>query len=145
MAISTVDTNAILREYLITSGTDLYTLCGTRVYMNRIPEQEFTNASPGLLARVTGGTVDYSVPVQRPTYQIRCYGGTTSGEMRDSDAMQVARALADVLKSAEMKTVTSGTILYAEQVTANQPLVDPDTGWPFVLVQYQVACMATGA
>ena len=128
-----IDTNSVLKAYLKTSGTGLYTLVGARIHMTRVPAG-FANTATALEVMRNGGDDDAYVAMHDPTYQIKCFGGTTS----HANAQAVYRALCDRLHRASNVTVTGGVIMRADQEILGQDLHDPDTGWPFVLTTFRV-------
>jgi len=130
-----IDTNAILRAYLVETGTLLHTLCGTRIYIPRIPPG-FDNAQAAVEATGNGsgfGADKVHTDVVAD-YHIKCFGGTTD----HGAARAVYGALADRLHRAELKKTAHGFISCAYQQADAQDLFDPDVGWPFVLASFRV-------
>ncbi len=86
-----------------------------------------------------GGTSRGKTPQVNPSYQFKCYGGTSS----HGDAETVYRALWDRLAGKEMQMTASGMILQAEEEVMGQTLTDPDSGWPFVLAIFRIKMRPT--
>jgi len=130
-----IDTNAILRAYLVETGTLLHTLCGTRIYIPRIPPG-FDNAQAAVEAASTGSGfgIDRVHTDVIADYQMKCFGGTSD----HASARAVYSALAERLHKAELQKTAHGMVSCAYQQGDTQDLFDPDTGWPFVLVSYRI-------
>lgn len=123
-----IDTNAVICEYLRTTATSLYTLCGTRVYCPRIPPG-FTNTAAALEVMRRGGDSTREHACHKASYQIKCFGGSAN----PGDAETVYRALYDRLQNASGINMTGGNIMQIREEMIGQSLFDPDAGWPFVL------------
>lgn len=123
----------IVWEWLTTTGTDLYTLCGTRVWHSAYPTIEDWNAtSAGVVFFVTNATNDTNGQTDDVTIDFRCHGA----DRTYTAAQACARALYSRLQ-AMGGTTTTGTIHRAFR-QSQQNLTDPDTGWPFVLCRYNL-------
>lgn len=128
-----VDANKILREYLVVSGTSLYTLVGTRIDT----VGNYDNSQPFIVFARRGGPQTPIYPLQTVQYQFKCFGGVTAPN-GGLAAQSVAGALYDRLHAISNESTTNGYIVSAIQQQGAQDLVDPDTRWPFVLVYYLV-------
>ena len=128
-----IDTNAVIAEYLKTSGTALYTLVSTRIYTPRIPAG-FTNTATALEVFRRGGASTPEHPSHDCSFQIKCYGGTANM----SNAEAVYRALYDRLHETIGVNTSSGNIITAFEEQIGQPLYDPEAGWPFVLTYWRI-------
>ena len=128
-----IDTNAVLLEWLKTAGTGLYTLVATRVYCPRLPVG-FVNSAPALEVFRRGGNSKIEHAEHAASFQIKCYGGSTNA----GDAESVYQALYDRLHDTEGQDTTSGNIMAAYEEQMGQSLIDPETGWPFVLTFWRV-------
>lgn len=125
-----VDCNAVFREVLVASGTDLHTLNSDRVWGGRGPSPEvWKNTETGILFWRRGGINDARIPLWRPSWQVECYGGSDD----PSDADAVYRALVERLRDLELATTSEGVLLNCVEEESGQDLVDEETGWPLVL------------
>lgn len=131
-----IDTPTVLREYLITSGTGLYTLCGTRIWTPEIAN-DFTNSQPCIVFHQATERTNVEAPIATTLFVFKCYGGSTSY----ATARSVAYALYDRLHNGGGKT-TSGKIVKAHLVTGMQVYADPDTKWPTATATYEVTIHA---
>lgn len=141
MTVATLDLMAELAGYLRTTGTDLYTLVGTRVYVGMLANSgllAFDNSSAGILLRKVSGSSDPYLPIQSADVNIFCYGGTTNNRKLMLSARAVELALHDALHGISNVSTTNGRILEAMKTVDNGELVDPDTEWPFILVTYSI-------
>lgn len=128
-----IDTNAVLSEYLKSTGTPLYALVGARVYCPRLPAK-YANAQAAVEFMRAGGTSKLEHEEHAPRFHVKCYGGS----MNDKDADTLYRALHDRLQNAHGEDVASGTIMSAEEEVMGQPIEDPETKWPYVLSIWRV-------
>lgn len=133
MAVVTVDSFVIVRQFLIASGTDLYALVGDRVGRFR-KNPSWTRAQKCIVIEEDGGEPDPDVPVRRPSFSILCYGGSDLVE----DAMEVARALSDRLHGVNLETVAAGTIMTALEVYEAAAEFDPDTKEMYARTAYEI-------
>ena len=127
----------ILREYLVTSGTDLYTDVATRIDTLG----NYDNSSPFIVMTRQGGVNSDRLPVSRPAVMFKVYSGTGKIEQDPSGAytaMTVYENLKSRLHNVNNQTTTSGFIVSAFEQQQPQDVVDPDTGWPYVLAFYDV-------
>ena len=126
-----IDTVAKVKAYLIAdTGSTLYGLTGTRIW-SPIAQDNFTNTAAAIVYHVASEKPHASGSTYTTQVTFKCYGGSNSF----TTARTVYRALYDRLHA---KGSYSNSILRAWQVTASQSLLDPDTGWPYVLATYQV-------
>lgn len=120
-------------EWLTTTGTDLYTLCATRVWHSAHPDiDDWSNTTPGVVFFVTGAKNGTNGQTDDITIDFRCYGG----DRTYSAAQAVARALYSRLQA--MGGTTAGGYIHRAFRQSEQDLTDPDTGWPFVLCRYNL-------
>jgi len=137
MAIAAVDNNKILREHLVATGTDLYGLVATRVYVERLPKG-YDPDTKALVISIRGGDRDFQSDMVTASVVIQSYGGSQNL----ISAFEVDRAVVDVLHGINMVTVSSGIIMSAEQDTIGQSLIDPETEWVSVISTYTVQMRA---
>lgn len=128
------DSNACIVEYLRTSGTALYTLVGTRIYMAGELPNGFANTQAAIVFSARGGDEGRYVEHHAPSFEVRCFGGS----MNYGDAWAVYGALYDLFHAKHMLSTTAGTILRAESEQFPQEMSDPDEGWPCVLGFWKV-------
>lgn len=133
-----IDVNKIVRQYLTTSATGLYTLCSDRVAVLK-KQTTWTAAQKCIVFAIRGGDTDPHNTVKRPSMQFLCYGGSDNVQ----DAMDVALALEDRLTFNTPQTVSAGVLMDAVQETEAQPLVDPDTKETYVHTTWELECRAT--
>ena len=131
------DSIAIVREFLVQSGSALYTLVGTRI--DTIGN--YDNSQPFIIMNRRGGIEPDRAPYSNPSIQFKCYSGT--GRLKDNRvgpkaASAVALALDDKLNNAKNEKLTSGTLMSAYIQQPPQDLIDPEREYPFVLVFYDV-------
>ncbi len=120
--MSLPDTNTIIRSFLVTPATPLFTLVGTRIYSPRLPENAVLPAI-GFFTR--GGTSTPYIPdIPTPSKQFDCWASTPIV------ARQVYRALYDALQGIQNVKVTIGAtdyfILSAREEVQGQDLVDAE-------------------
>lgn len=123
-----IDVHTVMYNLLATSGTGLYTLCGTRLYVPHVPTS-FVNSQAALEFSRRSGSSQREHELLYPSIQFKCYGGSANF----SDAEAVYRALCDVLRNLNNRSITGGVILQTQEEVMGQSLIDPDQGWPFVL------------
>ena len=130
-----VDGPEIVREFLIVSGTGLYTLVGTRI--SNVPEmpKSWNNTTAGIWFDASAGSAEPGAPVFEDLYTFHCYPGNNS--LRDSRT--VARALYDRLQHAQVTIPTDGSIMTAFNIGGNGlTFREPDTGYPVTVIQYRI-------
>jgi len=144
MAIVLVNTNTILREWLVTAGTELFTLVGERVIVAAAMEtaegEGYDGSTTKFLELFTrGGKSEIRKPLPQPSVQIKCFGGS----YKPHDAREVYRALYDRLQGQHGQETASGRILSAYEEGYGADIIDPDTNWFYVLSFWRVMCSAT--
>ncbi len=120
-----VDTNVLIRNYLLTSTalTDpLIALIGARLYCPRLPEK---HTLPAISYFTRGGVADAEVPsIYSPSVQFDCWASNSI------DAREVYRALYDALAGLDSEAITiAGTLYYimkAREEVQGQDLVDTE-------------------
>ena len=133
--MSLVDTNRLIRTYLLTASVlnnPLIALIGSRLYCPRLPE----NATlPAISFFTRGGKADAEVPnIFSPSVQFDCW------DDNPIDARKVYRALYDALQGLDNADVTiDGTTYYitkAREEVHGQDLVDVDIPGYFRVVTF---------
>jgi len=121
-----IDTNVVLREYLILQAT-LTDIVDEKIYCPRLPENPVGDISllPALGFFTRGGSSTPYIPgIVTPSVQFDCWGSSPI------IARQVYRALYDVLQGIQNQTVTVDgndyMILSAEEEVHAQDLQDID-------------------
>lgn len=120
-----VDTNRLIRTYLLTSSATndpLIALIGSRLYCPRLPENAIL---PAISFFTRGGRADPEVPnIFSPSIQFDCWADKLI------DAREVYRALYDALQGLGNAAITiDGTIYYitkAREEVQGQDLQDVD-------------------
>jgi hypothetical protein len=122
------DENKTLRDFLLTNAA-LVVLVGARVYAGiDMPAEGYKPSVGGAITfRARGGAVDYSDALLDPSMQFKCYGETPAL------ARAVYAALYDALHQAR-----GGLVRHAWCDVIGQDLLEPETGWPFVLAYFTV-------
>ncbi len=116
------DTNQIIRKFLVTPATPLFTLVNTRIFTPRLPE----NASlPAVSFFTRGGTSTPYIPDYiSPSVQFDCWADNPI------TAHSVYRALYDLLQGIQQVPVVIGATTYyiksAIEEVHGQDLVDVD-------------------
>ena len=135
--MNTINPLQIIRDYLIQSGSDLYTSIGTNIFTN-MPKD---NTSPFIVMSRRGGSTFTRVPIRNPWVQFKVFSGTGSIVTNPSGALTcitIAEQLHSKLDNTYNEVGTNGTIVRSLEQQAPQDLVDPDTRWPYVLVYYDI-------
>ena len=136
--MATVDLNIILRAHLRTSGTDLFTLCSTRIYPPPGLPHDLTVAEAVSFTIVPPGGPHTPAPVEMSMVELMCWAE------RGDLSWDVASALDTVLHNIGPTVVTIGdnTFLIAVAVrdeTPQGPFKDPSSdNWWFTLVRYRI-------
>lgn len=141
-------------QYLITSGTDLFDLVGTRVFFPHLPiietgtstpKQLFTNEEPGILMQPlgVGGAKRFRADFIAP--QFICYGGQTvkgSEKIRlYSTAEAVFDALRELMRSTNNVTVAEAVVGSAK-LTGGPNLLEDEHPWPTVAAVFDMKIYA---
>jgi len=106
------DTNQIIRQYLVTPATPLFTLVGTRIYCPRLPENVKLRtiagvSTPAISFFTRGGTSTPYIPDYiSPSVQFDCWADNLI------DARLVYRALYDLLQGIQQIPVVIGATTY---------------------------------
>lgn len=118
--MSLPDTNQIVRTYLVTPATPLFTLVGTRIYSPRLPENAVLPAI-GFFTR-GGSSTPYIPDIPNPSVEFDCWADNPI------TAREVYRALYDSLQGIQNVKVTIGAtdyyILSAREEVQGIDLVD---------------------
>lgn len=107
-------------------------LVSTRIFVNRIPEDEIESADtfhpPKMLViRQAGGAAKAdTLPVDDSSVNILCYGES------DFEADRVRRAVWERFVNLKRETFSSVLIHHVNPTGGPIPLVDPDIVWPAV-------------
>lgn len=126
-----VDTTQIVTQFLL-QVAGVQAEVSSRVYGVTVPE----NFEPGnlpaalpkfVLLTAVGGHADLNLPFVEPTYQIKCFGPSPP------EARGVYRAVFDALHAIDNVYFPSWLIVWAREEVQGQDLIDPETGWFFVL------------
>jgi hypothetical protein len=122
--------------WLQTTGTDLYSACGTNIWKDRA-QAGFDNTYAAVVCIDAGGGERLNSPIEEWTMQCRCYGGSSNPDA----ATQVYSALRDVLKGAS--SVVLGNIrLMIVDVENRTKAIETDAGqspgWPVVNAFFRV-------
>lgn len=105
------------------------------VSFGKLPDG-FNNSQSIIEFSARGGDEGVYVETHEPSYQFKCYGGTSSW----AECFTVYGALYDVLHNKNMLHVNGkGVILRSESEGYPQALEDPDENWPFVLAFFSVS------
>jgi len=129
------DEVTLIRDWLVTASTSLYTLCSTRVWCPvKPPKESWNNTVAAIIfhpetqsaANVAGSALD-------TVFTFKCYGGTASY----SDARAVFAALFDRLHGAT-GTKNSRFMFRAHLITAFQGPPEPESGWPVHIAKFRV-------
>lgn len=125
---TTFDPLAAVREVIVGSST-AYSITGDRVFAGPRMPDEYDPASDGSAVHffMRGGDVDRYLPIISPSMQFKFYGETMD------DAMQAYDAVRNILHDMAPESTTYGNIRSAFEESYGQTLIDPATGWPFIL------------
>lgn len=135
--MATVDLGTILRVHLRKAGTDLYTLCGTRIYPPPGFPHNLTKGNEAVSFSIVDGSPHTPAPVETSLVEFQCWAE------RPDPAWAVASALDTVLHLTEPTVVTIGdnTFLLGVTVRETTPQIikDPSSdGWWFAFVRYRI-------
>ena len=123
----------IVREWLATSGTTLYTLCATRISTPVAPNG-FSNTQAAIIFHQEAGRGESDPNVSDDVYVFKCYGGSA----QYSDARNVFRKLYDRLHTKSGDTASDGGIVDAYCVAQTMAGPEPDTGWPVHISKFRI-------
>jgi len=145
MTIDSVDVSSLIRAYLITSGTDFYTLVGTRVFQPELPENvegmtaTFDNSVAGFMFKEVGsGDSHRNIDLDFCIFDGFCFGGLTNNVHRWNECTELFRAFKDIIHVSQMKKVTGkGVILHSELVSRPNYIRYPESNWPAVHVSFR--------
>ena len=127
----------IVFEFLSASGTDLFTLCNTRI-RPFVSWKTDDNSEAFVVYNVAGGDLNIDTAVANPRIEFLCYGGSQDW----SDAWAVEEALRDRLQVATQQAVASGVLMFAQQSISGQMQKD-ENEWPFIVTAYEMWMRAT--
>lgn len=129
------DGPALVRAFLVAQAS-LTALTGQRIYAETATPPEGYDPGDGaaIAFRMRGGTEDESDALQYASFQFKCYGTGANIWAQKISARQVARALHNVLQNAQ-----SASWRGARRELLGQSLEEPATGWPYMLVFYQIS------
>ncbi len=136
--MAVVDLNQILRTHLRTEDTELFTLCGTRIFPPPGLPHDLTVDEAVSFSIVPPGGPHTPAPVETSMVEAMCWAG------RGDLSWDVASALDAVLHNIGPTVITIGdnTFLIAVAVredTPQGPLKDPSSDdWWFTLVHYGI-------
>ena len=138
----TVDPLEIIRQWLITPGTTLATLVGSRVFYPWLPENPsgvtiFDNSVAGIVIVGIDGTPAAEAVVQSVDVEIRCFGGGAGTRKEPRDAWKVYTAMREAMTRDDGqfvygKQLPGGRLLSAEETNAGTHEIEPGLKWPFV-------------
>ena len=129
--MSLVDTNRLIRDYLLTYSTltdPLIALIADRLFCPRLPEGA---TLPAVSYLTRGGFADPEVPnIVSPSVQFDCWAKPTNTGEGSENAREVYRALYDALQGLGNAGITIGGVTYyitkAREEVQGQDLVDVD-------------------
>ncbi len=124
----------IVRQFLVTAGTSLYSSVGTRVWLDLPPQSSvWSNDAPALIVNAQGGDAHRSGAAWSATVTVKAYGGDgTRGT-----AETVAHLVYDRLHGAS-GSVTEGRLESAFLIDGPTLTVEPDSGYPVAISRYRV-------
>ena len=128
-----IDTINVLYHYLV-NNTTITTEVGSNVYGPPGLPRNFS-ITKALVFWGDGGGLDVNIPRAVERVAFRCYGTTAK------EARAVYNALVDALHRQRADVTIGSTtyrILYAEQSGGPFDMVEPEFGWPFVQVYYNI-------
>lgn len=127
----------VIREYLTTTGTSLYSLVADRVYFPYLPP-DAENLAACIAFEFQGGTPEADGLIRNPDVEFWCYGGGsgTSAWKDPNAAYSCYLALCDRLATSNQyinRTLTDhGIILSAVQISDGVLVNDARIEWPGV-------------
>ena len=130
-----IDVRVAIRTYLLTNA-GVVTQIVARLYgAPGIPRADALLMPRKAIAFYASGGPggDRYVPEARSHIQFRCYGATAL------EAGEVYAALYDALhRKHHIRSATGQLILTAEEAMAPTDMVEPATGWPYIMCAYDV-------
>ena len=117
-----------IKEFLIESGTNLYTANGGNVCIGMLPSR-FNNTESAILIQMQSMESALNKDIFDMQIVFRIYGGTNKFE----SVLDLLSALHERLQRGS----TPESMILAYLVTANMTY-DPDTQWPVVYAQYNI-------
>jgi hypothetical protein len=120
------DIEIVLRQF-ISADAAITALVGERVYFSTdLPGEYDPSVGPAILARLRGGSQDYSNQILDPSMQYQCYA------IDEATARQVYFALYDLFNDQAGLHVQQSRL-----ETQGQLLRDSESAWPYVLVGFR--------
>lgn len=123
-----IDTTAIVRNFIL-SRPGVAAQVVDRVYAVRIPED--LSVEPQIpkfiLLSGVGGQASLELPFLEPTIQVKCFGPSPKL------AREVYREVFDGLHGIDNYYFSGGYVVFSYEEVQGQDLIDPSTGWAFVL------------
>ena len=130
--------DAIVATHAKATGTGLYTLIGTRIYLPDLPTGYDNTQACVLVYRRGGNGESYTNKVIHPSYQIRCYGGST----KISDAEAVALAFYERFNGKHMTQNAAGRIIHVSVSFPQGAQREPDSGYPVAYLTMELTTTA---
>lgn len=121
-----IDTNLVIRELLLLNS-GISALVGTRIYCPYLPEGYDPANGSAIQYFSRGGKDDLYLPIVRPSVQLSCWAASPMA------ARALYCAVHGYLDVLPRTSTTTGTVMYALQQSGGQDLIDPGTGWSYVL------------
>ena len=134
--LTPIDTLASVRAYLVGQAT-LTTVLTNAAYVYGPPglPDKIISAMPCKVITFlqSGGMPHgFQTPLTSVRVEFRCYGAT------HIEASTVERTLASVLDKKNNVEIGTNCLFSARKATEAQNLQEPDTGWPFMWVPYEL-------
>lgn len=134
-----VDTNTLLREWLLSSSS-ITSLLGTNaagsIYCGDLPEGVDPALGAAIQIQTAGGTPHNEVlPMLDDRKQIRIWANVGQYKL----ARQIYGAVRDLIHGGQSVDFgADGHVIRCIEVTSGQDVTDPDTGWATVLAFFQL-------
>ena len=134
----------IIRQYLIADTSDpLYLDVGKRIDTLGMfgGDKQRVNDQAHIVMNRRGGSNTGRLPIARPLVMFNVFSGRGRISEDSSGAfksMQIYENLKTRLNNQNSKATASGYIMSSFESQPPQDLIDPDTGWPYVLAFYQI-------
>lgn len=135
-----IDDHLIVRNFLATNAT-ITTITGSRIHAGLdTPPEGWQPADGALITFKRRGNVplDERGAALSISYQIKMYGGGGNVSQQILSAEGLYRAVYDALNYGQ-----SYEILSAQKEAGGEPLLEPDTGWPYVLAFFRAQMRKT--